>query len=361
MDLLKETIECITPADREAMQRARKYIDNLTKPPGSLGKLEEIGERFAGITGKVFNSINSKNIIVMCSDNGICEEGVSSADQIITQVMTNSIPEMRTGVGVLASFAGAELTVVDIGVKGKVENPKVINKKIDNGTANICKGQAMSRSEAIRAIETGIEITDKLCREGCDLFGTGEMGIGNTSTSAAVISALLNIDVEELAGVGAGLTSEQLQNKKRVLRKALEINKPDKKDVIDVLSKVGGFDIAGMCGCFLAAAKNKRPIVIDGVISCTAALCAFILKPETRDYMFASHKSEERAVDYVFSYMEMQPMLDLNMRLGEGSGCPLAFNIIEAALHMVSNMASFGDVGIDDASRDKLVDAREQK
>ncbi|ERI94463.1 nicotinate-nucleotide--dimethylbenzimidazole phosphoribosyltransferase [Clostridiales bacterium oral taxon 876 str. F0540] len=358
MNLLNKTINTITSSDKEAVEKAVKYIDNLTKPLGSLGKLEEIGAKFAGITGKVFNKAEKKNIIVMCSDNGICEEGVSSADQIITQVMTNSIPEMKTGVGVLASFANVELTVVDIGIKGEISNPKVIKRKVNNGTANMCKGQAMSREEAVKAIEVGIEITDKLCCEGYEMLGTGEMGIGNTSTSAAVISALLDIDIEKLVGAGVGLTEEQVENKKKAIKKALEINEPDKKDVIDVLSKVGGFDIAGMCGCFLSAAKNKKPIVIDGVISCAAALCAYILKPETRDYMFTSHKSEEKAVAFVFDYINLQPMLDLNMRLGEGSGCPLAFNIIEAALHMVNNMATFGDVGITEESKDRLVDIR---
>ena len=361
MSLLKETISSITASDKEAIERASKHIDNLTKPIGSLGRIEEIGARYAGITGKVFNRVNKRNIIVMCSDNGICEEGVSAADQIITEVMTNGIPEMKTGVGVLAAFANAELTVVDIGVKGDITNPKVINRKITRGTSNICKGPAMSREEAIRAIETGIEITDKLCHEGYDLFGTGEMGIGNTSTSAAIIAALLEIDVDELVGMGVGLTKEQFENKKRVLKKALKINNPNPKDVIDVLSKVGGFDIAGMCGCFLSAAKNKRAIVIDGVISCAAALCAYMLKPECKDYMFTSHKSDEKAVNYVFKYMELEPILHLNMRLGEGSGCPLAFNVIEAALYVVNNMATFGDMGIGDESKDRLIDIREEK
>lgn len=361
MSLLREAISSITASDKEVMHKAWKHIDNLTKPIGSLGELEEIGARYAGITGKVFNRVNKKNVIVMCSDNGICEEGVSAADQIITEVMTNSIPEMKTGVGVLASFVSAGLTVVDIGVKGDIANPKVINRKVNRGTRNICKGQAMSREEAIKAIETGIEITDNLCSEGFDLFGTGEMGIGNTSTSAAVIAALLEIDVEELVGMGVGLTKEQFENKKKALRKALKINNPNKEDVIDVLSKVGGFDIAGMCGCFLSAAKNKKAIVIDGVISCAAALCAYMLKPECKNYMFTSHKSEERAVNYVFEYMGLKPILHLNMRLGEGSGCPLAFNVIEAALYVVNNMATFGDVGIGNESKDRLIDIREEK
>lgn len=358
MNLLSNTIDSIIPSDKEVMKKALKHIDNLTKPLGSLGKLEEIAARFAGITGEVFNKVKKKNIIIMSSDNGICEEGVSSSDQVVTQVMTNGIPDMKTGVGVLASFVNAELTVVDIGVKGKVLNPKVINRKISHGTANICKGPAMTREEAIKAIETGIEITDKRCREGYDLFGTGEMGIGNTSTSAAVIASLLQIDIDQLVGRGAGLTDEQFDNKKRVLRKALEVNKPNREDPIDVLSKVGGYDIAGLCGCFLSAAKNKKPIVIDGVISAAAALCAFLLKPESKDYMFTSHKSDERAVNYVFEHLGLEPILHLNMRLGEGSGCPLAFHVVEAALHTVNNMATFEDIGIDTESDYRLDDIR---
>lgn len=360
MNLLKNTISSITGGDKETVKKAWKHIDNLTKPLGSLGKLEEIAAKYAGITGQILNKVNKRNVVVMCSDNGVCEEGVSSADQIITKVMTESIPEMTTGVGVLAKFANAELTVVDIGVKEDIENPKVINKKIKKGTANICKGPAMTKEEAVKAIEVGIEITDNLCMDGYDLFGTGEMGIGNTSTSAAVISAFLGIDIDELVGKGVGLTEEQYENKKNVLKKALEFNNPNKEDVIDVLSKVGGLDIAGMCGCFLSAAKNKKAIVIDGVISCAAALCAYTLKPECKDYMFTSHKSDEKAVKYVFEHIGLEPILYLNMRLGEGSGCPLAFNIIESALYMTSNMSTFEGVGIAEESRDKLVDIREE-
>lgn len=360
MSLLENTVSSITAGDKEAVEIAWSHIDNLTKPLGSLGKLEEIAARFAGITGQAFNKVNKRNIVVMCSDNGICEEGVSSADQIITKIMTEGIPEMKTGVGVLASFANAELTVVDVGVKEEVENPKVINKKINKGTANMCKGPAMTREEAIKAIEVGIEITDKLCSEAYDLLGTGEMGIGNTSTSAAIISTLLEIDIDELVGKGVGLTEEQFEKKKNAINTALKVNNPNKEDVIDVLSKVGGFDIAGMCGCFLSAAKNKKPIVIDGVISCAAALCAYILKPECKDYMFTSHKSDEKAVNYVFNHIGIEPILHLNMRLGEGSGCPLAFNVIEAALHVVNNMATFEGIGIEEGSKDKLVDIREE-
>lgn len=358
MGLLQETLHAIKGADQDALRRAKDHIDNLAKPPGSLGVLEEIGARIAGITGQVMNKITKKNIVILCSDNGICEEGISSSDQSFTATMARMMPQMRTGVGVLAAHAGSELTVVDMGILVDPGNPKVINRRIGPGTANMSKGPAMSREDAIKAIEIGIEIADGLFASGVDLMGTGEMGIGNTSTSAAVIAALLGRPVEELAGLGAGLTPEQLDHKRLILRKAITINCPDSEDVVDVLSKVGGFDIAGLCGCFLSAAKNRKPIVIDGVISCAAALCAYRLDPRTADYMFASHKSEERAVEAVFETLGLKPVLYLNMRLGEGSGCPLAFQIIEAAMAMVNNMATFEDVGIAMEHRERVVDIR---
>ncbi len=358
--LLDETLKEITHSDKEAVMKAKQHIDNLAKPIGSLGKLEEIGAKFAGITGKTINKVNKKTVVVMCADNGVCDEGVSAAPQSITTLMTYCFPKMTTGVGVLAEFAGADLTIVDIGVKDEINHPKIISRKIMKGTKNMSIGPAMSREEAIKAIEAGIEIVDNLVKEGYDLIGTGEMGIGNTSSSAAVIASLLDLKVEDVVGMGAGLTLQQFQNKMEVIQRSLDINKPDKNDVIDVLSKVGGLDIAGMCGCFLGAAKNKVAIVIDGLISGAAALCAYKLKEEVLDYMFASHKSEEIAVESLFKEIKMTPMLDLNMRLGEGSGCPLAFNIIEAALYMTGHMASFNEVGIQEEESEKLVDIRDK-
>lgn len=355
MKLLNETLRNIRPLDQNAVREAEKRLDNLVKPIGSLGRLESIAAQVAGITGKVKNRISKKNIVVMCADNGVVEEGVSACPQNITSLMTNNFTKGITGVCVLADYAKSDLTIVDIGVNGDFNNPKIIDKKIAYGTKNMLKGPAMTREEAVRAIEVGIEIVDKLVEEGCDLLGTGEMGIGNTTTSSAVLSVLSGLDVDLVVGKGAGLTEKQYENKKRVIKEAIRRNEPDKGDVIDVISKVGGFDIAGLCGCFLSAAKNRVPIVIDGLISSAAALCAFRLNPLVKDYMIPSHLSAEPGAAYIMKELGMEAILNLKMRLGEGTGCPLAFNIIEAALHVMNNMATFEESMV---GNDYLIDIR---
>ena len=359
MTKLEETLKAIEVSDKEAEKRAMDYIDNLAKPIGSLGRLEEIAAKYSGITGKLKNKVNKKVVVVICADNGVCEEGVSAAPQSITTLMTYSFPKLITGVGVLSKFAGADIKVVDIGVKEEINHPQILSKKLMTGTGNIRKGPAMSRETAIKAIEVGISVAEDLIKEGYDLIGTGEMGIGNTTTSSAVTAALLGLPVEEVVGLGAGLTKEQYNHKIQVIKDALAVNKPNSKDVIDVICKVGGLDIAGMVGLYLAAARYKRAIVIDGLISAIAALCACRLNPTSSDYMFTSHKSKEKAVGAIFKELKMSPMLDMDMRLGEGSGCPLAFNIIEAALFMVSEMGSFCEVGIGEEASEKLIDIRE--
>ncbi|HEY5583283.1 MAG TPA: nicotinate-nucleotide--dimethylbenzimidazole phosphoribosyltransferase [Ruminiclostridium sp.] len=346
MDLLNITLNGIQPVEKQVMSEAQNRIDNLTKPIGSLGTLEEIAIKVAGISGKLYNTINKKNIIIMCADNGVVEEGVSTCPQEVTAVVTNNFTKDITGVCTLARFNGADITIVDIGVKEDFENPKIINKKIRYGTANMIKGPAMKRDEAIRAIETGIEMVDSLVKEGYNLFGTGEMGIGNTSTSAAVLSVLSGLDSSLVVGKGSGLTEKLYLNKIQVVQKSIYINSPDKNDIIDVLSKVGGLDIAGLCGCYLGAAKNRVPIVIDGFIASVAALCAYRLNPLVRDYMFPSHLSEELGATYVMKELDFEPMLNLKMRLGEGSGCPLAFSIIEASLYAINNMATLEEAKI---------------
>ncbi|KRQ85932.1 Nicotinate-nucleotide--dimethylbenzimidazole phosphoribosyltransferase [Caloramator mitchellensis] len=358
MELLKSTIEGIKPLNMEVVEKAKKHIDNLTKPIGSLGTLEEIGARMAGITGKIHNKINKKNIVIMAADNGVVDEGVSCAPKFITKVVTENFTRGITGVCVLARQAGAELTIVDIGVDADFDHPLIINKKIAYGTKNIAKEAAMSYEDAVKAIEIGIEVVDNLVKGGVDLLGTGEMGIGNTTTSAAVLSALSGLSPDVVVGKGAGLTDEQHQNKKNVVKRALEINKPNPNDPIDVIAKVGGFDIAGLCGCFLAAAKNRVPIVIDGFISSAAALCAVRLNPLVKDYIFPSHLSAEPGAVYMMNEIGIEPMLNLKMRLGEGSGCPLAFMIIESALAIVNEMGSFEEANI---VNDFLVDIREEK
>jgi len=355
MSLLKETLDSIKPLDKDAVKKAWERIDGLSKPIGSLGALEEIAARIAGITGKVKNSINKKNIIIMCADNGVVEEGVSSCPQIVTATVTNNFTKGITGVCVLAKQAGSELTIVDLGVKADFKNPKIINEKVAYGTKNMAKGAAMTREEAVKCIEIGIKTVERLVDEGYDLFGTGEMGIGNTATSSAVLSVLSGLNPDLVVGKGSGLTEEQLENKKSVIRRAIEVNNPDANDAIDVLSKVGGFDIAGLCGCFLGSAKLKVPIVIDGFIASAAALCAYRLNPLVKEYIFASHLSAEPGAIYVMQELGLEPMVNLKMRLGEGSGCPIAFNIIEAALYAVNNMVTFEEANI---VKDDYVDIR---
>lgn len=354
--LLDRTIKDISPSDKEAMKKAKTHIDNLTKPIGSLGELENIAIKVAGITGRVHNTVHKKNIIIMCADNGVVEEGVSACPKSLTATVTNNFTRGITGVGVLGAFVNSSLAIVDIGVDSDHLDSKVIDKKIAYGTKNIAIGPAMTRDEAIRAIEVGIEMVEELVGDGVDLIGTGEMGIGNTTTSIAILSALTDLSVDSLCGKGSGLTEDQFKQKKNVIQKAIDTNNPDKNDVIGVMMKVGGFDIAGLCGCFLGAAKNRVPIVIDGIISSIAALCAVRLNEDVRDYIFTSHLSAEPASKCVLDELKMDAMLNLNMRLGEGSGCPLAFNIIEAALYTMNNMGTFDDANI---VNDFLVDIRE--
>lgn len=358
MGLLEETLDSIKPANKEVVEKAWNIIDGLTKPIGSLGELEEIAAKIAGITGKTHNKINKKSVVIMCSDNGVCEEGISNNPQETTAIVTNNFTKGITGVCVLSQFANSDVTVVDVGIKSDINNPKIINKKVAYGTKNIAKEAAMTRAQTIQAIEAGIEVVDKLVEEGYDLIGTGEMGVGNTTTSAAVLCALSDFPADVVVGKGSGLREEQFVNKKRVVQRAIDINKPDKNDSIDVLAKVGGFDIAGICGCFLGAAKNRVPIVIDGFISSAAAVCACRLNPKVKDFLFPSHLSAEPGAAYMMEELGLSPMLNLRMRLGEGSGCPLAFNIIEAALHAMNNMATFEEASL---NSNAYVDIREKK
>lgn len=355
MNLLKDTLEQIKGRNIEAEKAAMDKIDKLAKPIGSLGTLEKIASKIAGITGSTSNRISRRNIIVMCADNGVVEEGVSAAPKEITAILTENLTKNATGVTALSEFTGTDITVVDIGVDAVFNNPGILDRKMAMGTNNIAKGPAMSYEMAVSAIEAGIEIVDELSTQNYDIFGTGEMGIGNTTTSAALLSVISGLPVELSSGKGAGLTEDQYQNKKKIIEKAIEINSPDPKDIIDVIAKVGGFDIAGMCGCFLGAAKNRKPIVIDGFISSAAALCAVRLNENVRDYLIPSHLSDEPGAVYMMKEIGLEPMLNLHMRLGEGSGCPLAFQIIDSALFLMDRMPSFDQAAINDET---LVDIR---
>ena len=354
MKLFNEAVNGIKPLYNDTMQEAQKRVGILAKPPGSLGKLESIAVKLSGITGNVINDVKKKCTIIMSADNGIYEEGVSSCPQTVTVAQTINFIKGITGVGVLSRHEGSDLKVVDIGINFDIEFPGLINRKIRKSTWNISKGPAMTREEAIEAIETGIEIVKLAKEEGYSLLGTGEMGICNTSTSSAVLISFTGCSIETAVGRGAGLTDKAFENKKVVIKSAIEVNMPDKNDPIDVLAKVGGFDIAGIVGCFIGAAYYRVPILIDGFISAAAALIASKLNPLVKEYLIPSHNSAEPGYLLVMNELGLSPMLDLDMRLGEGSGCPIAFNIVSAACAMMKNMATFEEAEINDDYLEEL-------
>lgn len=342
---ITETISSVAPLDRAAMDAAERRQAQLAKPPGSLGHLEALSIRLAGITGKVYNRIEKKHLLVFAADNGVVAEGISATPQSVTFRQAINLTRAKTGAAVLCKHFGADITVCDVGVNGDMTGSEVLNRKIAYGTQNMAKGSAMTRAQALRAITIGMELAKQTQ---ADVIGIGEMGIGNTTTSAAVLSVLLDADVEEVTGRGAGITDRSFRKKKQVIQTAIEINRPDKQDVIDVLSKVGGFDIAAMCGAFIGCAATRRPVVIDGFISAVAALCAYKLCPNAVHYFIPSHASYEIGYQLAMDAMDLKPIVLLEMRLGEGSGCPFAFEILSAACAVINDMATFEEAGIND-------------
>ena len=341
----------VLPLDRSAMTAAEAYQARLSQPPGSLGRLEEISIQLAGITGRVHNALNKKQLLVFAADNGVVAEGVSSAPQSVTKQQTINLMRGKTGAAVLAKHFGCGLTVCDVGVNADIYESTVLNRKIAYGTQNICTGPAMTREQTLQAILTGAEIARTV---DADVIGVGEMGIGNTTTSSAVLAVLLGADVEAVTGRGGGITEESFRKKKAVIRTAIEVNRTDRDDVVGVLSKVGGFDLAAMCGAFLGAAAARRPAVIDGLISAAAALCAVRLCPNVRGYLVPSHASFEIGYRLAMEAMDLRPLFDLGMRLGEGSGCPLAFQVLDAACAVINDMATFDEAGINDDYLDEI-------
>ena len=341
MGLLKSTIENIHDLDKETMVKSRERIDNLIKPKGSLGKLEEIAVKLTGITGDIYPKVDKKTIIVMAADNGVCEEGIASAPQVVTKMQAINMTKGICGVSALAKQANADVVVVDVGIMSDVDDKNIIHKKVRYGTDNFKKGPAMLRKEAILAIEVGIEVTEEEIKKGCNLLGTGEMSIGNTTPSTAILSVLGKYEPKEITGVGANLPETLLTHKANVIKDAIELNKPNVNDPIDILTKIGGLDICGMVGVILAGAVHKVPVVIDGYISTISALIACKIEPQVINYIFTSHSSAEKGAKYATELLGLKPMLDMDMRLGEGTGAALTFNIIEAATYMMKEMVTF--------------------
>ncbi|MBP1581488.1 MAG: nicotinate-nucleotide--dimethylbenzimidazole phosphoribosyltransferase [Oscillospiraceae bacterium] len=348
---LKQLLESITPLNDAAMSAARERQAQLAKPPGSLGRLEDLSVQLAGISGKIHNSVEKKHLLVFAADNGVVEEGVSSAPQSVTLQQTINLTRHKTGASVLAKCFGCGITVCDVGVNADIQERAVLNRKIAYGTQNMVNGPAMTKEQTLSALLCGAELAQSI---DADVLGVGEMGIGNTTTSSAVLSVLLDAAVETVTGRGGGITDDSFRKKKQVIQTAIQINQPDKKNVLDVLSKVGGLDLSAMCGAFLGAAAAKKPVVIDGFISAVAALCAVKLCPNARGYLVPSHASYEIGYQLAMEAMDLQPLFLLNMRLGEGSGCPLAFQVLEAACAVINDMATFDQAGINDDYLDEI-------
>lgn len=351
---LQEMIDGIGSLDTSAMERATKRQDSLIKPIGSLGRMEELSVRLAGITGDYSADLRKKAILIMCADNGVYDEAVSLAPQVVTQMQSLNFKKNITGVGVLSKISGSDMVVIDIGINGDAKSENLVDKKIRKGTRNLAHEPAMTREEALKAIEIGFEEVEKLHQAGYAVVGTGEMGLANTTSSALVIMSLTGCSVDEAAGRGAGLDDATFARKKEVIEAAYRLHKPS-GDPVDALSKVGGFDIAGLVGVFLGAAYFKMPVVIDGVISSAAALAAYKLCANAREYMIPSHLSEEPGYAVAMRELGMKPFFDLEMRLGEGSGCPLTFLLIDAAVKIINEMATFEEVSMDNST---LVDIR---
>lgn len=347
MNLLNETLGKIQPLNEEIMKTSKERVDFLLKPVGSLGVLEEIAVQLSGITGEMYPDVSKKAVLVFAGDHGVFEEGVAAAPQEVTGLMAHMTVAGKSGVGALSKQAGADVFVCDVGMLSDVApDSNILVKKIRRGTANMRKGQAMTHVEAKRAIEVGIEVAEDAIKKGYNILGTGEVGICNTTPSAAIFAVLSGIDPGELTGAGANLSEEKMVNKAQVIRDAIALNKPDKNDAIDILAKVGGLEIGAMAGVMLAGAANKIPVVIDGFISTAAAAIAIGLNPEVKGYLICSHASAEKGAAFGSEFIGAKPFLNMGMRLGEGSGAAIAFNIIEGALYMNREMATYGDVGL---------------
>lgn len=351
MGKIKEIIKNITGLDYNLMKKTQERLDNLTKPQGSLGRLEELAKLIVGITAKENPDLKNKVIFTLASDHGVVEEGISAFPKEVTPQMVYNFLSGGAGINVLARHIGAKVLVVDIGVAADLKpHQELIIKKINYGTKNMTKGPAMTKEEAIKSIEAGIEIFEEELPIGIDIVGTGDMGIGNTTSSSAIAAVFTSKPLEDLTGRGTGINDDALKNKIKVIKKSIELNKPDPKDAIDVLSKVGGFEIGGLAGIILAAASKRIPVIIDGFISGAAALIAYHLEPKVKDYMIAAHCSVEKGHKITLDYIGLKPILDLDLRLGEGTGAALAMGVVEAGIKILNEMATFKDAGVSERS-----------
>ena len=355
MKLLEETCQKIFPQDSEYRDLARSRLEQLALPFWALGDLMDLGIELAGMTRSIHPDLSRKAVVTMAGDHGITEEGVSKFPAEVTPQMVYNFVNGGAGINALANQAGAEVFVVDMGVNADLSNlaqaGRIIDKKIGFGTNNMIKGPAMSSASARKAVESGIEVATTLC-ESFDILGTGDMGIGNTTPSTAIAAVITGRAVEELTGRGTGLDDEQLAGKMKTIKKILEVNHPDRKNGLDILAKVGGFEIGGIAGLIIGAASKSVPVVVDGFISTAGALIAHTIEPFVRDYLIFAHRSVEPGHKYMQEVLGCnKPLLDLNLRLGEGTGGALAMNIVDAATAVLKDIATFEEAAVAGADK----------
>ncbi len=345
---LQGLIANIPPVNETAMQAARRRQDDLTKPRGSLGQLENLSVNIAGMTGKVQPMITHKVVTIMAGDHGVVAEGVSAYPSEVTPQMVMNFVFGGAAINVLAKHVGARVTIVDMGVASQIDHPDVLNRNIAPGTQNIARGPAMTRAQAVQALEAGAQVVEAELDKGLDILATGDMGIGNTTPSAAIAAVITGRAPAEIVGRGTGVDDAGLKRKISAVQNALEVNHPDPKDGIDILAKVGGFEIGGLAGAILAAAAQRIPVVIDGFISTAAAMIAVSLAPQAGDYLISAHRSQELGHQIMLEWLGLEPLLDLDMRLGEGTGAVLAISLVEAACKILDEMATFSEAGVSD-------------
>ncbi|MDD5622901.1 MAG: nicotinate-nucleotide--dimethylbenzimidazole phosphoribosyltransferase [Actinomycetota bacterium] len=347
MEKLKNTVRKIKLPDPALLELAQARLDNLTKPQGSLGRFEELAKQVVSITGSLSPVINKKAVLVIAGDHGVAEEGISAYPQKVTMQMVLNFLKGGAAINVLARHINAEVQVVDLGVAAEFKpNPKLLDKKVARGTNNIVNGSAMNREQAIRALEAGIEAAERMIENGYNIIATGDMGIGNTTVSSAIASVICKVKVEEVTGTGTGIDQEGFKRKIEIIKTAIQVNNPDPCNGIDVLAKVGGFEIGGIAGVVLGCAAHRIPVVIDGFISSVGALIANTIEPKSSHYVIASHSSVEKGHRVILDYLGLKPLFDFDMRLGEGTGAAIGINITEAAVKILNEMATFNSAGV---------------
>jgi nicotinate-nucleotide--dimethylbenzimidazole phosphoribosyltransferase len=346
--MLEERVRQIQPVSDEWRKKAKERLDDLTKPRGSLGILEELAARYAAIRRQIPLDLPKKKIYVFVGDHGVVSEGVSAYPAEVTALMVKNFLIGKAGINILAKSAGADVSVIDIGMKEDLVDAKgLLRRNVKRGTENMATGPAMTRQEAELAISAGLEMADRAYRQGATMIGTGEMGIGNTTPSAALFAALLPVDPQDVTGRGTGLNNQALKKKTQIVRKAMEVNKASLNDPVSALAAVGGLEIAGICGLCLGGASRGLAVVVDGFISTAGALVALRINPMTKDYLFFSHKSSEKGHEIFFEKERIRPILDLDLRLGEGTGGAIAMQIIESSVRLLNDMATFAEMGIE--------------